>query len=150
MPLERSEAALLRHAGVDLDDHPNRSDPLFQYAAEFAAILATSLSVAEASKRLGAVPAVHVRQLIADRTLFALRSGGRWRIPVFQFQATGLVPNVGIVNAALSPTIDAVSVIRWYRTPDPELTTSNGALCPLDWLKLGLNPVAVAKIAHDL
>lgn len=150
MPLELSEAALLRHAGADLDDHPNRSDPLFEYAAEFAAILATSLSVADASKRLGTVTAVHVRQLIADRTLFAVRSGGRWRIPAFQFQATGLVQNVGIVNAALSPTMDVVSAVRWYRTPDPELTTPNGVLCPLDWLKLGMAPGTVAKIAHDL
>ena len=148
--LTASEAALLRKAGADLDDHLDRSDPLLEYATEFAAILATSLSVAEAAKRLGGVTAVRVRQLIADRALFAIRSGGRWKIPVFQFQDAGLVPNVGIVNAALSPTIDAVSALRWYRTPDPELTTPNGALCPLDWLKLGMAPGTVAEIARDL
>ncbi len=148
--LTAPEAALLENAGADLDDHPARSDPLLEYATEFGAILATSLRVAEAAKRLGGVTAVRVRQLIADRTLFALRSGGRWKIPVFQFHDAGLVPNIGIVNAALSPTIDAVSVLRWYRTPDPELATPNGALCPLDWLKLGMDPGAVAKIARDL
>ena len=144
------EAALLQNAGADLDDHPDRSDPLLEYATEFGAILATSLLVTEAAKRLGGVTAVRVRQLIADRSLFALRSGGRWKIPVFQFHDTGLVPNIGIVNAALSPTIDAVSMLRWYRTPNPELATSNGALCPLDWLKLGMDPDAAAKIARDL
>ena len=148
--LTASEAALLRKAGADLDDNLNQSDPLLEYATEFAAILATSLPVAEAAKRLGGVTAVRVRQLIADRTLFALRGGGRWKIPMFQFQDDGLVPNIGNVNAVLSPTIDAVSVLRWYRTPDPELNTPNGALCPLDWLKLGMNPDAVAKIARDL
>lgn len=148
--LTAPEAALLENAGADLDDHPDLSDPLLEYATEFGAILATSLRVTEAAKRLGGVTAVRVRQLIADRTLFALRSGGRWKIPVFQFHDAGLVPNIGIVNAALSPTIDAVSVLRWYRTPDPELATPNGALCPLDWLKLGMDPGAVAKIARDL
>ncbi|MCY4342629.1 MAG: hypothetical protein OXE83_03540 [Gammaproteobacteria bacterium] len=69
MELTASEAALLRKAGADFDDHLHRSDPLLEYATEFAAILAAGLAAAEAAKRLGGVTAVRVRQLIADRAL---------------------------------------------------------------------------------
>lgn len=149
--LTPSELALLEKAGVDVDEHPDREDPMMAYATEFAAILATSLSAAEAAKRLRGVTAVRVRQMIREGALYAIRIEGRWKIPVFQFDNERLVPNIGKVNAALSKSLDAVSVLRWYTTPDPELESPGGdALSPLDWLKAGMDPALVVKIVGDL
>ncbi len=79
--------------------------------------------------------------MIRERTLYAVRVDGRWKIPVHQFGHDGLVPNIGAVNAAVPNTLDAVSVLRWFTTPDPELEAPDGkALTPLDWLKAGLDP----------
>ena len=149
--LTPSELALLDRAGVDVGEHPDREDPMAVYATEFGAILATSLSAARAGERLGGVTAVRVRQMIRERSLYALRLEGRWRIPVFQFREEGLVPNIVAVNPALPRTLDPVSVLRWYTRPDPELeATGGGALSPLDWLRAGMDPAPVVKLARDL
>ena len=121
------------------------------YATEFGAILATSLSPARAGERLEGVTAVRVRQMIRERSLHALRLEGRWKIPVFQFGDEGLVPNIGAVNPALQPSLDPVSVLRWYTRPDPELVAPGGeVLSPLDWLRAGMEPAPVVALARDL
>lgn len=149
--LTTSELRLLEQAGVDVDEHPDREDPMMAYATEFGAILATSLTAAQGAERLGGITPVRVRQMIREGTVYAIRIEGRWRIPVFQFKDEGLVPNIGVVNAVLPRALDAVSVLRWYTAPDPELETPAGdVLSPLDWLKAGLDPAAVVKVARDL
>ncbi len=146
-----SELALLAQAGVDIDEHPQREDPMMTYATEFGAILATSLTAAQAAKRLRGVTPVRVRQMIRDGVLYAIRIEGRWKIPIFQLEDQGLVPNIGLVNAVVPRTLDAVSVLRWYTTPDPELEASIGdVLSPLAWLRAGLDPAPVVSLACDL
>ena len=149
--LTPSELALLDRAGVDVEEHPDREDPMMVYATEFGAILATSLSATRAGERLGGVTAVRVRQMIRERSLYALRLEGRWRIPIFQFQDEGLVPNIVAVNPALPRTLDPVSVLRWYTGPDPELEAAAGGIfSPLDWLRAGMDPASVVRLAQDL
>ena len=149
--LTPSELALLDRAGVDVEEHPDREDPMTVYATEFGAILATSLSAARAGERLGGVTAVRVRQMIRERSLYALRLEGRWRIPIFQFQGEGLVPNIVAINPILPRTLDPVSVLRWYTRADPELEIPGGdVLSPLDWLRAGMDPAPVVKLARDL
>ena len=149
--LTPSELALLDQAGVDMEERPDRGDPMTTYATEFGAILATSLSAAQAGERLGGVTAARVRQMIRERFLYALRLEGRWRIPIFQFQDDGLVPNIAAVNSILPRTLDPVSVLCWYTHPDPELEATGGdVLCPLDWLRAGMDPAPVVELARDL
>lgn len=89
--------------------------------------------------------------MIRERALYAVRIENRWKIPIFQLDRDGLVPNVGLVNAAVPRTLDPVSVLRWYTAPDPQLETADGrALSPLQWLKAGLPPKPVIEIARDL
>lgn len=77
--------------------------------------------------------------MIGDGTLYAVRIDGRWRIPELQFQGESLVPNIAEVNAVIDRELDAVSVLRWYTSPDPELEAPDGTLLsPLGWLKAGL------------
>ena len=148
--LTTAELEVFKEAGVDVDEHAELSDPMIEYATEFAAILKTSLSTTQAAKRLG-VHAVRIRQMIGDRTLYAVQVDGRWRIPEFQLQDEALVPNIGEVNAVIDRGLDAVSVLRWYTLPDAELETSDGEiLSPLEWLKRGLKPEPVVLIASQL
>ena len=145
------EVALLRHAGADVEEHPDRDDPMATYVVAFGAILATSLTPAQAAARLGGITPVRVRQMIRERTLYAIRVDGRWKIPVHQFVHDGLVPNIGAVNAAVPNTLDAVSVLRWFTTPDPEFEAPDGhVLSPLDWLKAGMDPGPVVEMARTL
>ena len=66
--LTAPELAVLRQAGVDVDDHPDRDDPLATYVTAFGAILATCLTSrrfpAQAAARLGGITQVRVRQII--------------------------------------------------------------------------------------
>ena len=89
--------------------------------------------------------------MIREGALYAVRIENRWKIPGFQFDRDGLVPNVGLVNAAVPNTLDPVSVLRWYTAPDSQLETADGrALSPLQWLKAGLPPKPVIEIGRDL
>jgi excisionase family DNA binding protein len=144
-----AELEVLEASGADTHEHADLSDPMAAYVTEFAAILETSLSTAAAAKRLG-VHSVRIRQLIGNGSLYAVQVDGRWRIPAFQFGRKKLVPNIGEVNAVIDRGLDAVSVLRWYTTPNPELETSGGEiLSPLVWLKRGLPAARLAAIAPE-
>jgi excisionase family DNA binding protein len=148
--LTTAELEVLESSGADTHEHPDLPDPMGDYATEFAAILETSLSTSAAAKRLG-VHSVRIRQLIGDGSLYAVQIDGRWRIPAFQFGRKKLVPNIAEVNAVIDREFDAVSVLRWYTTPDPELETSDGEiLSPLAWLERGLPADRVVPIAREL
>lgn len=134
--LTDGEVAMLERAGVDLDDDPSARDPMMEYATEFAAILATSMTPTELAKRLELSP-VRIRQMIRDHSIFAIRVEGRWHVPIYQIEKGVLVPNVAKVNQALSG-LDPVSVQRWFTSLDPGLEDANGELMtPLAWLKSG-------------
>ena len=149
--LPPSELALLDQAGVDMEEHPDRGDPMTVYATEYETILATSLSATQAGERLRGVTTARVRQTIRERSLYAFQLEGRWKIPIFHFQDDGLVPNIGAVNSILPRTLDPVSVLRWYTRPDPELEATGGdVLCPLDWLRAGMDPAPIVDLARDL
>lgn len=147
--LPAEEQALLAVAGAQIAEQPGAPDPLLDYATCFAALLDTSLTPAEAALRLGITP-TRVRQLIASGALYAFRIDRNLRIPLFQFQENGLLPNLAPVNTALAGDLDPVSVWRWYSAPDPELDAATGPLSPLSWLKSGRDPEPVIAIARQL
>ena len=95
--LTDAEIAMLERAGVDLDERPDAADPMLDYATEFAAIRATSLTPAALARTLGVTP-VRVRQMIRERSLYAIRIEGRLYVPVYQVADQRLVPNIGRVN----------------------------------------------------
>lgn len=148
--LTAAELEVLEASGADAREHRDLADPMGAYAAEFAAILETSLSTSAAAKRLG-VHSVRVRQLIGDGTLYAVQIDGRWRIPEFQFGRKKLVPNIGEVNAVIDRGLDPVSVLRWYTTPNPELEAADSeVLSPLAWLERGLPADRLLPLAREL
>ena len=141
--LTDAEIAMLGRAGADLDERPDDSDPMLDYATEFAAIRATSVTPAVLARTLGITP-VRVRQMIRERSLYAIRIDGRWYIPVYQLADQRLVPNISRVNQAIAD-LDPVSVQRWITTTDPDLQD----MSPLGWLNAGLDVNAVLKVLPD-
>lgn len=141
--LTDTEIAMLERAGVDLDERPDEADPMLDYATEFAAIRATSLTPAALAESLGITP-VRVRQMIGEGSLYAMRIEGRLHIPVYQLSGEALVPNIGRVNQAIAG-LDPVSVQRWITAPDPELND----MTPLNWLKSGRDADTVLRVAPE-
>ena len=150
--LPAAEQAVLRAGGLDLEPQ-RRSDPLAMTAVKYAAIVARSLTSQQVGERLG-LAGSRVRQLIADRSLYSFLMGNRRLIPRFQFLPDGgLVPNIAVVNRALSARLHPVEVFNWlharnadlFREEDLDVTVS-----PLDWLKAGYDASRVALLARRL
>ena len=153
--LTADEAAFLADAGVSLDDFAPPElgvrSPLVQTAADYAALLATALSVPELARRLG-VDQSRVRQRIARHTLIAVKEGAAWRLPLFQLDDLGqqLVPGLAVVAPRLV-NVHPVAVARWFMLPHPDLVDDDGhPISPRAWLLGGGNPVEVAALADEL
>jgi hypothetical protein len=150
--LTRAEAAVLERGGVDLAPPPaDADDPLLATAVEYAALLATALSVDEAATLLGVHPS-RVRQRLTARTLYGIRHANVWRLPRFQFAGSRLVPGAERVFPALAPGAHPVAVARWFTAPDADLVVGpdERSVSPRDWLAGGGDPGEVARLAAEL
>ena len=111
--LTEAEREVLISGGVRLDAKPT-GDPLAATTVQFAALVSTSLTTKEETKRLG-IPESRIRQMIARRTLYSVLLDSRRCIPAFQFAPNGgLVPNIAKINAALPEDLHSVEVHAWY------------------------------------
>ena len=91
--LTSEEQSDSQEGGIDLDTDIVR-DPLAETAVKYAAIIESSLSIKEASARVGKAES-HLRQMIARQTLYSLLLDNRRYIPAFQFTKSGaLVQNI--------------------------------------------------------
>jgi len=147
------EVEVLRDGGFALEGEDlGDDDPLARTAAEYAALVKSSLTTTAAAARLRVEPS-RVRQRLTARppTLYGVRLESGWRIPEFQFEGDGLLPGWSEVVAALDPELHPISVYRWLTTPNTDLEDREGRrLSPRDWLRLGHRPAAVAELAADL
>jgi hypothetical protein len=152
-PLTEQEERLLRDAG--LDPRPltvNETPALYRATAEYAKLINDSYTVGQAADLLG-VNTSRIRQrLIGEpRTLYGIKFGKGWRIPRFQFQGRRPVPGIETVLPRMPANLHPVAVHRWFTSPNPDLTSADQApMSPLDWLRVGNPPGAVADLATDL
>jgi hypothetical protein len=151
--VEREQAELLERGGFELDRLEfGLEDPIARTALEYAVLRATGLTTHQAAKRLG-VNDSRVRQRLAERALYGIKAGDEWRLPVFQFARTGLVPGIDRVLPRLPKSLNPVAVYRWFHTSNPDLEEKKGlgrALTPLQWLQTGNDPDVVAELAAGL
>ncbi|MBI3971596.1 MAG: hypothetical protein HY332_09940 [Chloroflexi bacterium] len=99
--LSDREAGALQEVGLSFERRATGPDsPLARTAAEFAALLASALTVRQAAARLGVEPS-RVRQRLAEHTLYGIKLKTGWRLPLFQFAGRGTVPNVEVVAPRL-------------------------------------------------
>ena len=148
--LTEPDAAALSRGGFELDPHAlGVSDPLARTAAEYTALLAGSLTVAEAAAMLG-VDTSRIRQRIAAGSLYAVKLRGGWRLPRFQFDANRPLPGLEEVAPRLDPSLHPVAVARWFSLPNTDLVIDDQPVSPRDWLRSGYSTAAVADIAAAL
>jgi excisionase family DNA binding protein len=111
-------------------------------------LLSVCIPVSDAARRLALTPA-RVRQLLAERALFGIKFGGRWRIPAFQLDGDRVLPGIQEVLPALPLGMGLTHLFRWFMTPHPALVTPGRStlLAPLDYLRRGHPPARVAAVA---
>lgn len=149
-----AEKQALIEGGFDLEPDLEGRDPVAETAADYAALLKTALTTAQAAERLGVDPS-RIRQRLTEAppTLFGIRVGNVWRLPRFQFDARGLVPGFDRVAAGLPVGVHPLSVYRWFTTPDPDLPADQDeedCLSPRDWLRQGRPIGPVVEHASNL
>jgi len=104
--------------------------------ARMAAILADAGTVEETAKAMG-VSGARVRQLLADRALFGVRTADGWLVPRFQLQSGSSLPGLRSVVAALPVGLHPVAFHTWFTTPTGALRLDDAPVSPRDWLASG-------------
>ena len=128
--LSDNELGLLVAGGMRFDPLPAGAEhPLLLTAAQYAALLGSSLSVAQAAAYLD-VAESRIRQRLGERTLYGVKLPRGWRLPRFQFAhpgatpgpARGTVPGIERVLPRLAP-------VRGHRIRRKAMRLSSGAHC---------------------
>ena len=150
--LSASEIAVLEQGGFELEPLSlDNAHPLIRSAAAYAALIGSSLSVAQTAARLH-VEGSRVRQRLGERTLYGIKMRSGWRLPLFQFTDEGTVPGIEVVLPRLDPTLHPLSVVGWFTTPNPDLTYGDDEVpaSALSWLMAGRSARTVAELASDV
>jgi excisionase family DNA binding protein len=146
-----SESEALNRGGLDVS-RPSDGSQLAQTAARYAAMLASSLTVAEAAVLLG-VSESRIRQRMGDRTLYSVRVGKERRLPRFQFAEGEEVPGVGRILREIPEDVYPLSVENWFTRPNPDLYLDKDEeepVSPREWLLSGGSPDVLVPVAKEL
>ena len=148
--LTAAETAELRKGGLSpTRNRESRDRVRIRTATDTVALLATSLTTAEAARRIGVDPS-RIRQLLAERRLLATKDGGEWRVLELQFADDKLIPNVGTVIESLPAGMPVLAAANWLSTRESDLEVGGKPVAPLDWLRSGGDPVRVIELTADL
>ena len=150
--LTATEIEILLSGGLDPTPRADTGpDPVLIGVFAYVNLLRTGLTTTEAAERIG-VSTARIRQCIHDRSLFALRVGRAWKLPLFQFTEAGELPGWGEVARVLPRDASPVAVERWMLNPNPDLVAGEDEtpMSPRVWLQEGRPAQAVASIAVEL
>ncbi len=144
------QRAALAETGLDLsprrDDEPDSRAPS---VAAHAVLAESSLTVAEAARRLGVDPS-RIRHKLADRRLTGWKDQGGWRLPSWQFGERGALPGLDAVLAAVPDDQPALVVAAFMNTEQADLQIGGRPATPRQWLLAGGDPGPVAALAATL
>lgn len=153
-----AETKALERGGFDLRVRAlGGDDPLLKGVADYAALLETSLTTGQAARKLGLADS-RIRQRLTAQpaTLYGVKLGSEWRLPLFQFDGGRLLPGLEAVVPRLDRDLHPLAVYRWFTLPNQDLVPEDvpqlpdAPLSPRDWLRLGLPPEVPARLAADL
>ncbi len=121
--------------------------PRVRTALKLGALFATGFTLPETARLLRLEERV-VSDLVKRRLLYGAAAMPVIppRLPLFQFDAHGLVPKVQNVLPSLDPAIHPIGVFNWFTSPNPDLAleqTRFEPTSPRDWLlcRYALEPV---------
>lgn len=150
--LTAAEIQIYRSGGLDPAPRElGMKDPLLRGVMTYAGLVDTGLTAVESAKLLGVTDA-RIRQRLKERTLFAIKTGGSWRLPRFQFAEGRELPGWGEVAQNLPQGISPVTVAHWLMLPNADLAAGEdeAPTSPRQWLLEGRSPLAVARLAETL
>jgi hypothetical protein len=152
--LPGDELAFLEHAGVAPDElAPLPAEvvpPEVRTAGKLASLLATALPVAEAAARIG-IDASTLRHRLGVPSVYAVRSGGAWKLPLFQFTDTldAILPGFGELAPALAD-LHPLDVFNWFTVPHVDLEVAGRRVSPRDWLVSGGSPKRLIPLLDEI
>jgi hypothetical protein len=148
----QSDVDILRRGGLALEPKSvSEPDVVARTEARAAVMFIDAKTAADVAKTLG-VSASRVRQRAIERTLYAIRNGGAWLFPTWQFDPdTGHeVLGLASVIPSIPRTLHPVSVFRFLDEPSPDLEIDDIPTSPLRWLATGGDPALVVELAAAL
>lgn len=154
--LTAAEVATLERGGFEVEPAAGAAseDPLARTVADYAALLETGLTTAEAAALLGVDPSRVRHMLVADPPrLYGIRTPSGWCLPRFQFNGERPLTGAGEVLGRVDSDLHPVAVYRWFTSPNPDLVDerlSPRPLSPREWLQLGLPTAPAADLAAGL
>ena len=93
-----------------------------------------------------------IRQRLGARSLYGIRTGQGWVLPLFQLDDGQALPGLAEVLQVLDPELHPLEVEAFFTTPDAMLAPARVgfALSPRDWLRAGFPADAVMELAAEL
>ena len=125
--------------------------PRVRTALKLGALCATGFTLPETARLLRLDQRV-VSDLVKRGLLYSASATPvvPTRLPLFQFDAHGLVPKVQKVLPVLDPAIHPVGVFNWFTSPNPDLAleqTRFAPTSPRDWLLRHYSSEPVCRLA---
>lgn len=111
-------------------------------------VLDGALTVAQVAQKLG-VTESRVRQRVAQRSLYSVRSAHGTVFPVFQFEDEGTIPGWDEVAPHFPADAHLVSVTRFMDATHEDLDVDGDVVSPREWLASGGSAEAVAELVDD-
>ena len=132
-------------------EQPHRSLPRVRTALRAGALCATGFTLGETAQLLDSDQST-VSAWVRRRRLYRtpIAQSALVRLPLFQFDADGLVPKVEAVLPLLDAAIHPVGVFNWFTRPNPDLAlqqTFFEPTSPRDWLLRHYPSKAVCRLA---
>jgi len=144
------QRAALAEVGLDLaPQRAGERDPRARAVALQAVLRDTALTVAGAAERLG-VDTSRIRHRLAAGRLIGWKDRGGWRLPVWQFTDTDVLPGLEEVLAAVPADQPPLVVAGFMTRRQAELTVSGSPATPRDYLLATGDPAPVARLVAVL
>ena len=144
---DRGVLAAVGVPAADLDRQ--QSGGLVDQAARLLEENSLALSVAAAAERLGRSVS-RIRGAIADGSLYGVKVGRSWLIPLWQLEEANPLPHLRKVIAGIPEGTSAVTLQRVMTQPSEELYIDGKPVSPRNWLLTGNEPGAVVEIVRQL
>ncbi|WP_158891240.1 DNA-binding protein [Amycolatopsis anabasis] len=144
------QRAALADVGLDLTPRvESEPDSRARTVAAHAVLADSALTVADAARTLGVDPS-RIRHKLSESRLTGWKDQGGWRLPVWQFTGSGVLPGLEVVLSAVPADQPALVVAAFMSTPQPDLVINGKPATPRQWLLAGGDPEIVAGLAATL
>ncbi|OLF08264.1 DNA-binding protein [Actinophytocola xanthii] len=145
-----AQRAVLSDVGLDLSPRrPEERDSRARAVAAQAVLRDTALTVAGAAERIG-VDTSRIRHRLAENRLSGWKDRGGWRLPVWQFTNTSVLPGLEAVLRATPDDQPPLVVAAFMTTPQADLLLGQDPTTPRDWLLSSGDPTRVARLIATL